>query len=356
MDKENLLREVKYNMTSPASWLDPYDSEKINNRYLRGVSKRISYFSPSLFYKTNLFEKRIWSENYILLGHAALNLRDKESVEFSLQQLEIYKKNFWGLPINWHSGKYTFPIGTLMSTTTSEAILFFCEVYEVYEDLIDRNFLINSAENLISTLNRNGIDETSDYLYSYTPMDNYKVFNSNLLVAAAIGTAGKLTGNLGLINEATKIFETCEKYIPAKGYVPYKLGGAENTADSYHQLFSMRAAFYLRKYNIVESDLLRRMEKYFFEKFHLNNVVVLRPNSKVLDLQPYSEALRYFGLSNDEKSYEYLYKFRTKLMKKNNYIQRVWRYNSKFPIKSNVCHSRQGYFRLLLALSYRDKL
>lgn len=291
-----------------------------------------------------------------MLGQAALNIGRKDLVLISLEKLGVPNKKYWGLPIDWHSGNYIFSKGMLMSTTTSEGILYLCDVYNTYPDLIEKKYLINCVENLLKSLNKNQIGNTNDYLYSYTPTDKYQVFNSNLLVAAAIGVVGKITDDQDLMNEALKIYTTCEKYIPLEGYIPYSIFGFEKTADSYHQLFSMRAVYYLVEFNLVNSILLERIEKYFFGKFLLNGNVVLRTYSNTLDLQPYSEALRYFGVSNSEKKFIELYNTRFSLMKKGRYIQRVWKFESKVKIKSNVCHSRQGYLRLLLALSYKNKI
>ncbi|MEK3978651.1 hypothetical protein MKY37_06080 [Psychrobacillus sp. FSL K6-2836] len=353
---DDVIQELEQNIKTSRQWLDPYDAEKIKNRYLRGSAKRIALFQPNIFYKFNIFEKNVWDENYIMLGQAALNFDRKDLVITCLEKLDIPTKEYWGLPIDWHSGKYIFHKGMLMSTTTSECILFLCEVYNTYPDLIEKKYLMKLAKKILISLNKNIINSGDEYLYSYTPIDKYQVFNSNLLVAAAIGVIGKIVEDCNLIDEAKRIYTTCEKYLPKEGYIPYSIFGSEKTADAYHQLFSMRAVYSLKEYNLVNTVLLERIESYFFEKFYLNGNVVLRPESNTLDLQPFSEALRYFGISKNLMKFKELYESRFSLMKKDRYIQRVWRYNSKIKIKSNVCHSRQGYLRLLLALSYKARL
>jgi len=351
-----ISNEIEEALKNPEKWIDPYDSEKIKNRYLRGVSKRIALFYPSIFYKLNIFEKNVWDENYILLGQAALNINRKDLVIESLEQLEVSQRKHWGLPIDWHNWGSVYPRGTLMSTTTAECILFLCDVQSKYPELINENYLTDIAANLLNSLNKVDISQSADYLYSYTPINHTQVFNSNILVASAVGQVGFLYKKEEFIREAKKIIDTCEKYIPIEGFIPYNLHGEETTADSYHQLFSMRGLYYLFRNGIINRNLLDRTEKYFLESFLIDNLVILRPNSNVLDMQPYSEALRYFGILKDNKKFDELYSAKYNLMKKDRFIQRVWKLKWEINIKSNVCYSRQGYLRLLLALSYRYKL
>lgn len=316
----------------------------------------MALFVPTPFYKMNLFKNHFWDENYILLGKTALNTNQKDLVVTCLEKLGVPNRHHWGLPIDWHSNSYVFPKGTLMSTTTSEGILFLSQVYENYPDLIDHQYLIDCAEHLIRSLNKVPIESTSDYLYSYTPMDTYQVFNSNLLVAAAIGIVGALTGEEELKKEAELIYHTCNTYIPKEGFIPYYLFGSEETADSYHQLFSMRAVHYLNQYLNIGGDLLDRIEGYFLSKFKNGAYVVLKPFNSTVDLQPFSEALTYFAITKKEKLYKELVDNLSEFKRGNRYVQRIWIYNQGFKIRSRVCYSRQGYLRLLLALSLREAL
>lgn len=109
------------------TWIDPYDSEEYDNRYIRKLMKILLYFIPNELYKLNLVKHHIWPENLELIGKCYLKLGDISKSEQIYQDLlELSeKKYFWGLPINWKSGEYIFPKGSMMSTTTAEIALFF---------------------------------------------------------------------------------------------------------------------------------------------------------------------------------------------------------------------------------------
>lgn len=350
--------DISYFINERDKWVDPYDSEDINSRYTRAFIRRAGLFFPNAFYKTGILKAHVWPENLVLLGLAALNEEKETLVEAISGELINHQDQqlYWGLPINWHSGKYIFPKNTLMSTTTAETILFFYEVNEKYNS-ISKGVMIKAADNLHKKLNRTYLDE-DDFLYSYTPLDEYKVYNSNLLVAAALALIGKKYDIQSYLDAAYTIFKVCDKYLPEKGFVPYHFGGTEETADSYHQLFSIRALFYLKNVFPEAQNLYETVFQYFWNGFHdsRHNMINLRPDKKVWDLQPYSEALRVLGLVKDEKGFTQILSSLHMFKNSNgDYIQRIWPLTGKIRIKSKACYSRQGLFRVYAGLSYKYK-
>jgi hypothetical protein len=351
-----LNENVKESYYNRKLWIDPYDSETINNKYIRALIRRASLFFPNVFYSTRILKNHYWPENLVLLGTAALNENNKDLVKEITNDLINHENRqlFWGLPINWHSGKYLFPKNTLMSTTTAETILFLYEVNNEYEN-VEKEILINSAYNLVNKLNKSYITE-KNYLFSYTPLDSYRVYNSNLLVAAAIAVVGQRYEDKQLLKIGEDILNTCISYIPSKGYIPYHFGGTEDTSDSYHQLFSIRALWYLTTVFPQASQLYKITLEYFWGYFYSKETgsIKLRPNKNIWDLQPYAEALRVLGLIKDLEGYNKLLNSLEIFKGKNDeYVQRIWPLGDNYHIKSNVCYSRQGLFRLYAGLSFK---
>ena len=71
-----------------------------------------------------------------------------------------------------------------MSTTTAEIALFFIELNK-RSNVVDPEVLVKIAYNLVDGLNR-VYEDDNKLILGYTKYDNYKVNNSNLLVAAAL--------------------------------------------------------------------------------------------------------------------------------------------------------------------------
>jgi hypothetical protein len=354
-----LREEIEYYIENRDEWIDPYDCEDIDSKYLRAIIKRAGLFIPKFFYKFGILKTHFWPENLVLLGIAALNYNYKDLVEKIINELISFnnKQLYWGLPIDWHSGEYLFPKNTLMSTTTAETILFMYDINKKYSNMIDKEILITAASNLYSKLNRISI-QGNEYMYSYTPLDSYKVFNSNLLVAAALATVGNKYNVEQFLESAYLIVKVCEKYLPDKGYVPYHFGGKEITADSYHQLFSIRALYYMSEMFPEAEKLFSITLDYFWNEFYDSEkkVIKLKPNREIWDLQPFSEALRVMGLIGDVEGYKKIFSGMDIFKKNNKIIQRVWPLNLNIKIKSNVCYSRQGLFRLYAGISYGEEI
>jgi len=349
--KQTLEKEIENELLHHNEWIDPYDAEVLDNRIIRGVSKRVALFVKSPFYKFKIFKRRRWDENYILLGIASLNLNNKENVSKCLHYLKVPEKTSWGLPVDWHTKDYIFPARTIMSTTTAECIHFLLKVHEKHPDLVQKDYLLKLANNLLNSLNKVYINDT-EYLFSYTDQDDYQVYNSNLLVASALGCVGKLTKEEQLIAVSKSIVEVCDKYIPKEGYIPYYFQGDEDSSDAYHQLFSMRSITLLKEYKVINPDTLNRISVYF-EKTMLNNgKIKLTRKKEIYDLQPYSEALRFYGIVNDYDIFSQLTENLSFYKNKKGFSQRIWVWNNKV-VKSRTCYHRQGLLRLYCGLSYK---
>jgi hypothetical protein len=138
--------------------------------------------------------------------------------------------------------------------------------------------------------------------------------------------------------------------------VPYRIDGTEDTVDTYHQIFSIRALYYLKESNEEANVWFKRMLTYL-ENNLMNKdtgTVYLFNTKKIIDLQPTSEALRLYGMLNQEETYNKIYR---KMLQdfvddSGHIIQRIWYVGErKRKIKSNRAFVRQGLGRLAIALS-----
>ena len=350
MQKDYVYRRVFELYNNKELWIDPYDSEDYNNKYIRKIIKLLLYFMPNYLYKFGIVKHHYWPENMELLGKCFLKLgeiRKAEEIYFELLNIS-QNKYFWGLPIVWKSSKYIFPAGTMMSTTTSEIALFFIELKQ-RSDVVSNEVLGKIAYNLLNGLNR--VYEDQKLILGYTPLDDYRVNNSNLLVAAALHQIGKEINDDNLLNASIKITNACVDGISYNGGVPYYMNG--NKYDSYHQVFSLRALLFLKNESkTFEKIYDKALDFLKYELMDEEGNVYLTPKKDVIDMQGAAEALLFFQLIND---YDMVVKIINQINKvlisdKGKYIQRYWKSKYIFPIKSKVLFTRQGELRLLLSL------
>jgi len=331
-------------------WRDPYDSEDYNNRYIRKLSKICLYFIPDFMYKTGLNKPHIWSENYGLIGKCFLKLGEvslAEQIYYDLINLSE-EKYYWGLPIEWKSGKNVFPKGVMMSTTTSEIALFFVELNK-YSNVVTKDILEKIAYNLLKGLNRVFEDDCT-LILGYTAYDEYRVINSNLLVAAALHEIGIVINDQNLISSSIKITNACINGISENGGVPYFMNGS--IYDSYHQVFSLRAL------EIMKNESTEYKKTFDNALFFLKNElmdskgnVYLSPKKDIIDMQGSAEALGFLSVNREKQLADKVLKQIDLILKnkKGKYVQRVWLNKMMFSLKSKTIFTRQGELRLLLS-------
>lgn len=334
------------------TWVDPYDSEEYHNKFIRKLLKRSLYFAPRIFYTFGVLKHKIWPENLGIIGRCFLTLGDVNSAEEVYYQLiDICKdKLYWGLPVDWKSGAYIFPKGAMMSTTTSEIALFFIELRK-YSDIVKDKDLQKIGSNLLHGLNK-VYEDQERLILGYTAADNYRINNSNLLVAAALLEIGKKINDENLIHSSVKIVNACREGISPDGGVPYQMNGSKY--DSYHQLFSIRALYLLKELSEEFDELYRRAIGFLrTELMDEYGNVFLNPRKNTIDMQGSAEALWFFSHVRERSlSKQIRRQIDDKLRTKGGrYIQRAWLKKTGRSIQSKTLFTRQGELRLILALA-----
>lgn len=326
-------------------FMDQYEFESLNNKSLRKIIRALSFFAPQkcpdIFVK-----KHLWAENFVLLGEACMKTGNinllKEIVE-TLKKISL-DCGGWGLPIDWHSGEYVFKKGTLMSTTTSEVILFLCECLRYPGINVSKQYITDSLNAMLNTLNRVG-DEGN--LYSYTPEDNYIVNNANLLICAAITEVAEKCDS-AMKDKGKTLMDACIKSLNEDGGITY-FQNADIT-DGYHQLFCMRSLYIIGRYYREAIPWYKKTKDYFERVFLTeNNRVLVRTDKEILDLMATTEALRFYNYIDDSTKYEKILEQMIMDFQLSNgsICQRIWKYKSVKPIKSRNVFMRQGIARLL---------
>jgi len=90
----------------------------------------------------------------------------------------------WGYPFPWQSRAFFVPAGTPTAVNTAFVLHALFDAHEAFE-LKTAGLIRKGADNILKCLNR-----SHGGFFSYTPLDNYRIHNANLLLASALARAG----------------------------------------------------------------------------------------------------------------------------------------------------------------------
>jgi len=346
--KQRIARKL-FNNTS--NWTDLYDNEDIDNKVLRKMTRLLSYFDERANYRLHLSKRHLWAENYNLLGLTFLECNDEEYLCKAIDKLrEISTGSYWGLPVNWHTGPIVIEKDSIMSTTTSEIILFFYEYLKRFGEIKynKEELLLKPCYTMIDVLNK-AIDTPEVLQFSYSCYPGDPVNNSNLLIAAALCTTGDYCNDSFLFKTGIKVLYSTLADLGNDGGITYFK--KYDIVDAYHQAFCIRALLYLQKYDDSANSYLELAMKYFEHNFVDEcGVVYVRQERDMIDLMASSEALRLYKAFGNYENYDKVYRhIRNDLMVDGKLVQRMWiKHGIKY--RARTCFVRQGIARFTLGL------
>lgn len=149
---------------------------------------------------------------------------------------EGYSGVAWGYNFAWQSRNFFAPQGTPMIVPTAFAARAFIEAHDAFNDDNYLQMARSSCDFILNDLKRT-VETHEEVCFSYSPLDNTKIFNASLLAAETLVTVGALT----------KETELCDFAIRAARYVVRKqnedgswaYGGetSQQWADSFHTAY-----------------------------------------------------------------------------------------------------------------------
>ena len=179
----------------------------------------------------------------------------------------------WGYNFDWQSRSFFAPKGTPTIVPTAFATRALCEAAEV----IDRDKYLPLARTvcsfILSDLKRT--HETSDEVcFSYSPLDQTRVFNASLMAAEVLATVGGLLAEESLCDLAMRATRYVIRRQLADGSWAYGGDSHHMWNDNFHTAFILtslsRIVERCRARDEFESALLRGYE-FWKERFFLTN-------------------------------------------------------------------------------------
>ena len=173
----------KNSRTARLAWIQLHKRSPVNFRSLVGVPRERNAKGIALFALAALadFRRQPSKENEI----EARELLD----DLIWMSLKGFKGACWGYNFDWQSRSFFLPRGTPTIVPTAFAARALCEAAEVISRDEYLPFARTICDFILNDLNR--LDETNDEVcFSYSPLDQARVFNASLLAGEVLATVG----------------------------------------------------------------------------------------------------------------------------------------------------------------------
>src|SRR6266550_6708814 len=117
--------------------------------------------------------------------------------------LKGFRGACWGYNFDWQSRSFLAPRGTPTIVPTAFAARALCEAAEVFGHEEYLPFARTICDFILNSLNRS--EETDmEVCFSYSPLDQTRVFNASLLAGETLAVVGRLTGEVSLCEWAVR--------------------------------------------------------------------------------------------------------------------------------------------------------
>ena len=151
-------------------------------------------------------------------------------------RLKGFKGAAWGYNFDWQSRSFFAPRGTATVVPTAFAARALCEAAEVlgHEEYLP--FARTICDFILNDLNRSEESE-SEVCFSYSPLDQTRVFNASLLAGETLARVGRLAGEPSLCEWAMRAARYVVRRQRADGSWAYGADDHQSWADGFHTAF-----------------------------------------------------------------------------------------------------------------------
>ena len=236
---------------------DPYDA--LNSRWFQATPLQRSRFarlvwtqfhkrSPINFRPLVRIPRERNAKGVALFALAALaEYRRSQTKEAEVEARELlddlmwmrlkgFKGAAWGYNFDWQSRSFFAPRGTPTVVPTAFAARALCEAAEVFAPEEYLPFARTICDFILNDLNR--AEETeSEVCFSYSPLDQTRVFNASLLAGETLARVGRLAGEPSLCDWAIRAARYVARRQRADGSWAYGGNDNQSWADSFHTAF-----------------------------------------------------------------------------------------------------------------------
>lgn len=179
----------------------------------------------------------------------------------------------WGYNFDWQGRAFFAPRGTPTIVPTAFAVRALVEATELFDNREYLQFARTACDFILNDLNRSA-ESSDEVCFSYSPLDQTRVFNASLLAGETLAVVGKLTSEPSLCEWAVRAARYVTRRQRPDGSWSY--GGADYQlwADNFHTAFILTSLSRITR-SCAEadefSDPLIRGYDFWREHFFLAN-------------------------------------------------------------------------------------
>jgi uncharacterized protein YyaL (SSP411 family) len=154
-----------------------------------------------------------------------------------------YSGAAWGYNFDWQSRNFFAPLGTPMIVPTAFAVRALLDAYETLGDHTYLETARSSCEFILKDLKRtvDSDEGEGELCFSYSPLDQTKVFNASLFAAETLACVGVLTGETKFRDVANDLAVRAARYVLHRqnedGSWFYGAGPNQQWIDNFHTAY-----------------------------------------------------------------------------------------------------------------------
>jgi hypothetical protein len=151
-------------------------------------------------------------------------------------RLKGFKGAAWGYNFDWQSRVFFAPRGTPTVVPTAFAARALCEAAKVFGEEEYLPFARTVCDFILNDLNRSE-EAGGEVCFSYSPLDQTRVFNASLLAGETLAAVGRLTGEASLCDWAMRAATYVTRRQRPDGSWAYGADDHQSWADGFHTAF-----------------------------------------------------------------------------------------------------------------------
>jgi hypothetical protein len=228
---------IKHSRTARLVWTQAIKRSPWNLRPLLRVPDQKNSKGTALFALASL-------SRYRRLKTAEAEREARELLDQLLRMRIVgYSGAAWGYNFDWQSRNFFAPLGTPMIVPTAFAVRALLDAYETLGDHTYLETARSSCEFILKDLKRtvDSDEREGELCFSYSPLDQTKVFNASLFAAETLACVGVLTGETKFRDVANDLAVRAARYVVHRqnedGSWFYGAGPNQQWIDNFHTAY-----------------------------------------------------------------------------------------------------------------------
>ena len=236
-------------------WIQFFKLSPINFRRILSVDKGWNSKGLSLFLRGYCKRYSFECKHYGINDSRTKATLNKINF-LALKLIEIrnlnYSNSCWGYNFDWQNRVFFQPINTPTVVATSFVADSLFEAFELTKNEVYLGHALSSCEFISSDLNR--FENSDDLIFSYSPLDQSRVYNASLLGARLLARGYSYTQSELYKKLALKAAKTITERQCEDGSWVYGEDRVQSWKDSFHTGFNLECLYEIDKYLGVDCN------------------------------------------------------------------------------------------------------